>query len=297
MDWDRLRVFHTVVEAKSLTGAGLQLDLSQSAVSRQVSNLEKDLKTKLFNRHARGLVLTNEGEILYQTVRHVFKLLNTAQTKIFDSQDIVKGTLKIATTTAIGTGWLPQRLNTFSEKYPSLNLQFLLTDGSVDFSTREADIAIKFGNHKEPHPDLCVHHLFDVNLRVYGSEKYFKQFGKPESPEELSKHRLIVFGGDSISPVDNVNFLLNLGAKPGEIRTPFIQMANAFGILECVRGGLGIAVLADYIAKDYSDLIPLFPSVKHPINEMLLSYPKELAGLKRIDAFLKFMKKETKTLQ
>lgn len=297
MDWDRLRIFHTVVEAKSLTGAGVQLALSQSAVSRQISNLETSLNTKLFNRHARGLVLTNEGEILYQTVRHVFRLLNTAQTQISDSQDVVKGTLKIAATTAIGTVWLPQRLNNFAKKYPQLNLQFILTDGDVDFSTREADLAIRFGNQKEPHIDLSVHHLFDVNLRVYGSQKYFDAFGKPENTEDLSKHRLIVFGGHSVSPIDNVNFLLGLGAKNGEIRTPFIQMANAFGILECVRNGLGIALLADYIAQDYNDLIPLFPAVKHPINEMLCVYPKELNGSKRIEAFLSFMRQESKCLQ
>jgi DNA-binding transcriptional LysR family regulator len=296
MDWDRLRVFHAVVEAKSLTAAGTSLDLSQSAVSRQISSLEASLKAKLFNRHARGLVLTNEGEILYQTVRHVFKLLNTAQTKISDSHETVKGTLKIATTTAIGTVWLPPRLNKFSKKFPDLNLQFLLTDGGVDFAVREADISLRFGNQKEPHPDLMVHHLFDINLRVYGSLKYFEEFGKPESPEELAKHKLIVFGGDSISPVDNVNFLLTLGAKAGEIRTPFIQMANAFGILECVRNGLGIGVLADYIAKDFEGMVPLFPSVKHPVNEMLFVYPKELEGSKRVEAFLSFLRTESKSL-
>lgn len=296
MDWDKLRFFHAVVEAKSLTAAGAILDLSQSAVSRQISSLEASLDTKLFNRHARGLVLTNEGEILYETVRHVFKLLNTAQTKISDAHDLVKGTLKIATTTAIGTVWLPPRLRKFSKKFPELNLQFLLTDSAVDFAVREADISICFGNQKEPQPDLTVHHLFDVSLRVYGSLKYFEEYGKPETPQDLAKHKLIIFGGDSVSPVDNVNFLLSLGAKPGEIRTPFIQMANAFGILECVRNGLGIGVLADYIAKDFEGLTPLFPAVKHPINEMLLVYPKELDGSKRIDAFLNFLRNESKTI-
>ncbi len=72
MDWDRLRVFHTVAEIRNLTHAGAALNLSQSAVSRQVSSLEKDLNMPLFTRHARGLVLTSEGEILFETTRSLF---------------------------------------------------------------------------------------------------------------------------------------------------------------------------------------------------------------------------------
>jgi DNA-binding transcriptional LysR family regulator len=285
MDWDRLRIFHAVADVKSLTGAGEVLGLSQSAVSRQISALESDLETKLFVRHARGLILTDEGEILYDTVKNIFNALNTAKGKIIDKKDSYSGVLKIATTTAVGTVWLPTRLLKFTEKYPHIHFEFTLTDGDVDFSTREADIAIRFGNDQVIHPDLIVHHLFDVNLRIYGSETYFEKHGKPKTLEDLSKHQLIVYGSNAIAPAKHVNMLLRIGAAVFESRKPFIQMANAFGILQCVRHGLGIALLADYIANDYDDLIPILPDVKQSINELIMIYPKELEGSKRIEAF------------
>ena len=69
MDWDKLRIFHAVAEAGSFTHAGEKLNLSQSAVSRQISALEGSLKVPLFHRHARGLVLTEQGDVLYRTAR------------------------------------------------------------------------------------------------------------------------------------------------------------------------------------------------------------------------------------
>ena len=73
MDWDKLRVFHAVAEAGSFTHAGETLNLSQSAVSRQISGLEERLRVPLFHRHARGLILTEQGEILYRTTREIFR--------------------------------------------------------------------------------------------------------------------------------------------------------------------------------------------------------------------------------
>ena len=67
MDWDKLKIFHTVAEASSFTKASTILNLSQSAISRQIQSLESDLKIKLFERHARGLALTDNGKYLFKT--------------------------------------------------------------------------------------------------------------------------------------------------------------------------------------------------------------------------------------
>ena len=71
MDWNRLKVFHAVAEAGSFTHAGEALNLSQSAISRQISALEGELRTSLFHRHARGLILTEQGEIMERTAREM----------------------------------------------------------------------------------------------------------------------------------------------------------------------------------------------------------------------------------
>src|SRR6266487_6672425 len=82
MDWDKLRVFHAVAEAGSFTHAGEALNLSQSAVSRQISALEESLSVPLFHRHARGLILTEQGELLFRTARQVFAKLAMAESLI-----------------------------------------------------------------------------------------------------------------------------------------------------------------------------------------------------------------------
>ena len=78
MDWDKLRIFHAVADAGSLTHAGEVLHLSQSAVSRQIRALEESLNTTLFHRHARGLILTEQGELLFDATQAMVKRLDAA---------------------------------------------------------------------------------------------------------------------------------------------------------------------------------------------------------------------------
>ena len=113
MDWDKLKVFHAAAQAGSFTHAGEQLGLSQSAVSRQVSALEQELGVSLFHRHARGLILTEQGELLQSTAHDVFMKLEAARTKLTDSRERPNGELKVTTTVGIGVHWLTPRLGEF----------------------------------------------------------------------------------------------------------------------------------------------------------------------------------------
>ena len=103
MDWDKLRVFHAVAEAGSFTHAGEALNLSQSAVSRQISALEESLSVPLFHRHARGLILTEQGELLFRTARDVFSKLSMTEAMLTESREHPKGPLKVTTTVAFGS--------------------------------------------------------------------------------------------------------------------------------------------------------------------------------------------------
>ena len=115
MDWDKLRIFHAVADAGSFTHAGETLNLSQSAVSRQVSALEESLHVPLFHRHARGLILTEQGDVLYRTVKEVFHKLAMTEALISESREHPSGPLKITTTVAFGTTWLTPRIKEFIE--------------------------------------------------------------------------------------------------------------------------------------------------------------------------------------
>ena len=94
MDWDKLRIFHAAAEAGSFTKAGDSLGLSQSAVSRQVIALEQDMQAPLFHRHARGLIMTEQGELLFRTVKDVVQRLEATRVRLADSKERPRGELR-----------------------------------------------------------------------------------------------------------------------------------------------------------------------------------------------------------
>ncbi len=167
MDWDKLRVFHAVAEAGSFTHAGEMLNLSQSAISRQIGGLEASLKVPLFHRHARGLILTEQGELLYRTAHEVFGRLAMTAAQLAESKDRPKGPLKITTTVAFGSTWLAPRLREFIEVYPEIELSLLLADRDVDLSMREADVAVRLAPPTQP--DLIQRHLVTVHMLIYAA--------------------------------------------------------------------------------------------------------------------------------
>src|SRR5579883_480449 len=150
MDWDKLRVFHAVAEAGSFTHAGESLNLSQSAVSRQISALEESLSVPLFHRHARGLILTEQGEALYHTAREVFAKLAMTEAMLSESKDRPKGPLKVTTTVSFGSAWLTPRIREFTDLYPEIQVSLIVDDSELDLSMREADVAIRMSPPRQP---------------------------------------------------------------------------------------------------------------------------------------------------
>jgi DNA-binding transcriptional LysR family regulator len=165
MDWDKLKVFHAAAEAGSFTHAGEQLGLSQSAVSRQVSALEQELSVSLFHRHARGLILTEQGDLLFRTAHDVFMQLQAARAKLTDSRERPSGDLKITTTPGVGINWLIPRLGEFTALYPEIRISLIVTDEELDLSMREADVAIR--TRKPTQPDLIQRKLFAMGFHAY----------------------------------------------------------------------------------------------------------------------------------
>ena len=137
MDWDKLRIFQAVADAGSFTHAGERLNLSQSAVSRQISALEESLNVMLFHRHARGLILTEQGELLYRTARDMSAKLNTAEALLAESKDQPAGPLKITTTVGFGSTWLTPQHARVPRLYPDIDVSLVLrTTSSISACAR-----------------------------------------------------------------------------------------------------------------------------------------------------------------
>lgn len=287
MDWDKLRVFHAVAEAGSFTHAGDTLNLSQSAVSRQVGALEESLHVPLFHRHARGLILTEQGEVLYRTVKDVFHKLSMTEALISESRERPSGPLKITTTVAFGTTWLTPRLKEFVELFPDVDVSLILSDGSLDLGMREADVAIRMTKPKQA--DLVQRLLLTVQSHVYAAPEYLSDRGTPNVAEDLDQHAIILYGQDAAPPVASINWLLAAGADPEHQRKPVLRLNNLYGIYRAVRSGLGIAALPDYMVPETSNLIRILPDLAGPSIEAYFVYPEELRQSKRVSVFRDFL--------
>jgi len=287
MDWDKLRIFHAVAEAGSFTHAGDKLHLSQSAVSRQISALEISVKTPLFHRHARGLILTEQGETLYRTVKEVFYKLSMAQARLAESKDRPSGQLKVTTTVAFGSTWLAPHIKEFIDLYPEVDLSLLLSDQEVDLGMRQADVAIRMTPPRQP--DLIQRPLMTFKSHVYGAQEYIEKHGTPQKPEDLDNHKIIIFGEDAAQPVSSVNWLLHQGEDDDHPRKPVFQVNNQYGVYRAVRSGLGLAALSEFMIQEDSNLEHVLPELEGPPTQAYFVYPEELRHSKRITVFRDFL--------
>ncbi|AWK86370.1 LysR family transcriptional regulator [Azospirillum thermophilum] len=288
MDWDKLRVFHAVAEAGSFTHAGETLNLSQSAVSRQISALEESLGVPLFHRHARGLILTEQGELLHRTARDVFAKLSMTEAMLTESREHPKGPLRVTTTVAFGSTWLTPRINEFLSIYPDIQLTLLIDDNELDLAMREADIAIRMNTPRQP--DLIQRHLMSIRFHLYGHTSYLKKRGIPKTVAELEQHDIIIYPPDSRAPIPNVNWILELGE--GVVRRPILQVNSMYAIYRAVESGLGIAALPDFLVDGNKELVRVLPDVDGPKVDAYFVYAEELRHSKRIAVFRDFLVKK-----
>ncbi|QBF32215.1 LysR family transcriptional regulator [Thalassococcus sp. S3] len=287
MDWDKLRIFHAVADAGSLTHAGDKLNLSQSAVSRQVRALEEALNATLFHRHARGLILTEQGELLFDATKSMTKRLDAASARIRDSEEEVFGELRVTTTFGFGSLWLAPRLPKLYEKYPDLKVDLMLEERVLDLPMREADVAIRM---KEPsQADLIRKRLMSVRMCLFASRDYLDREGTPDDISDIADHRLICQSPSSAQVAAGASLVQHL--MTFNIRSS-LTVNNYFGVLQGVIHNLGIGVLPDYVTEDFPDLVRVMPEIESADVPVFLAYPEELRHSQRIAAFRDFVQDE-----
>lgn len=291
MDWDKLKVFYNVAESGSFTRAAIRLEIGQSAISRQISTFEERLGVPLFRRHARGLLLTEQGELLFRAAREVFSDLAMVQAKITENLKATQGTIKIAATVGFGVAWVAPRLHKFLTLYPDIQLTLKLSDDPVNLTIHESDVAISSSITEDG--DLIYRELLSRPLQIYASQDYLLKFGVPLEEDDLDNHRLVVFNDKDMLPFDNVNWLLTCGTQLGIKRDPYLSINNLQGIAHAVEKGSGIACLPAYVAQQYSNLVQILPNVQGPTVRFYFVYPNQLKDSKRIAHLWTFLKKES----
>ena len=287
MDWDKLKIFHAVAEAGSFTSATVILNLSQSAISRQIQSLEEDLKVKLFERHARGLTLTENGEYVYKTAHEVISKLKEVETSLGDQKHKTSGKLTITTVRSFGTHWLTPRIQEFMQLNPEIEIELIFDDKELDLSTRQADIGIFMRRPKQL--NYIQKKLIDLHYHIYASTKYLEKNGHPKNLKDLDKHKFITYGRGAPSPVFNPDWALKLGSKDNKKRKPVMKVNSVYGLLLAVQSGVGLAALPDYITVNIPNIVKILPDVEGPLTETHFVYPQSLKNVAKVKAFRNFL--------
>ena len=285
MDWDRLRIFLLVANEGSLTSASKRLNLSQSSISRQIKKLEDSLKVVLFHRHPRGLLLTEQGELLFKSTNKISLEINSAIAKINDSKDSAIGELKVTTTTGFGTLWLAPRLKKLYERNPNIQINLMLEEKLLNLSMREADIAIRLQSPSQA--DLIQRKLISVRIKFFSTQNYLDKHGVPSTIQDLAKyHRLICYSPKSTQITAGQRWI-----APFLERQSFslLFLNNYYGIFRAVRNGLGVGTLPDYLTSDFPELVQVLPEHQSDMVPVHIAYPQELKKSKRVEAFKEFV--------
>jgi len=287
MDWDKLKIFHVVAQAGSFTEASGTLNLSQSAISRQIQSLEQTLKTSLFERHARGLSLTEDGETLFKTANEVIVHLKDVETSLMEKKNKPSGKLIVTTVVGFGSIWLTPRIKEFMDKYPEMEVEVIVTDKELDLSTREADVAVWM--RQPTQLSYIQKKLIDINYHIYGSPKYLEENGYPNNVKDLDKHKFIVYGKGTPSPLSQTDWILKVGKKDSSKRKPVMRVNNIYSLLLAVESGVGLAALPDYMVQEKRTLVKVLPNVDGPKYEAHFVYPQSLKNVARVKSFRDFI--------
>lgn len=293
MDWDKLKTFHYAAEAGSLTAAAERLGLSQSAVSRQIAALEDAIGVPLFQRYARGLILTGPGMALIELTREMQAAAAMAESTLKDAREKVMGDLTVTAPVAFGSTWLAPRLVSFADGYPELKLRLLLDDREYDLLKLEAECAIRLWAAQ--HADLIQRKLLTVHVSLYAAPAYLARHGTPTTPEQLDRHRIVSYQRDASSPMRDLDWALRAGREEDAARSPTLEINNVYGMLRAVESGLGIGSLPDYMASANPNLVKVLPDLLGPSFDIFFIYPSDLRRSRRIAAFRQFLIEQTQS--
>lgn len=292
LDWDKLKTFHAAAETGSLTAAAEKLNISQSAVSRQIASLEDRLNTPLFHRHARGLTLTEQGHILYRTAHDMAHKVALAQAQVIDSRGKPQGKLRVSTPISLGSNWLMSVLPEFMQAYPEIDLQIILEDEEHDLSAMDVDCALRPWPTTEG--DVIERRLGTISQSLYASDLYLARKGAPSSLDDLDNHDIIAFGDLMPKRLHSTNWVLTAGRDAENPRKPIIELNNLHGIMRAAEAGLGIVGIPDYMTSMSRRLVKVLPQVRGEAFDVHFVYPSELRGSVKAKVFREFLLRVSK---
>jgi len=272
--FNSLDIFISVAETSSFTEAGKRLNMTGSAISKQVQNLETQLNAKLFYRTTRKVTLTEAGQLFFQRANHANILLNEAKEELKELQDLPTGNLKVNLPSSFGLRYLSNAVLEFCQAYPGINLDVRFTDRLVDVVAEGYDVVIRIG--KAADSSLRAKKIATGHFYATASKAYFDQYGQPESPEDLKNHKIIAYAGkiqpntwvykDLNNQTQQLHFEPAYTCDSGDMIKQFmlagmgISICPVFTTLDKLKTGELQTTLTQYETQPQWDIYALYPA-------------------------------------
>lgn len=251
MDYlSRIGIFLEVAKQESFAGAARELGITSSAVSKQVQNLEHELKVKLFNRTTRNVALTEEGALFFDRTRHALDDIAEAKEQLNDLTAKPRGVIRISIPTAFGQSHLKTPLAEFAKLYPEVTLDVSFDDRIINIAEESVDLVIRIAALQDS--SMIARKLIDAPICVCASPEYLEINGTPQVPEDLTDHCVVAYtrnkGAHEWRYKDNktdYEGVVTLNSR--------LKADNADMMVEASLHSLGIVIMPLFYLKKYID--------------------------------------------
>ena len=287
LDLELLSVFCRVAETSSFVQTGRELDMTTSAVSKRISRLEARLDVQLLTRTTRRVVPTDAGLELYQRGVAILGAVEEAQDAVSMFTHRLRGVLRVSGPMTLGEFHLAPLLPEFTERYPEIQLDLVLSDRWVNLVDEHFDLAVRVG--QLPDSTLRVRRMGKAPMVVVGSPEYFARHGRPELPADLLGHRCIRY---SLTPVGR-EWRFHVDGRPTTIPVNAqVHLNNGGAICAAAVGGRGVARLPLFCVEDAIDsgrLEVVLADFAPPPFDVVAIYPPAKKLPAKTRAFIDFI--------
>lgn len=293
METRLFHIFLAVVHHGSFAGAARSLDIDPSIVSRAISHLEADLGARLFHRSTRSIALTEAGDRFRGRIGPVSDELDQIRDEIRSNAKTLEGALCVSSSVAFGQTCIIPVLHGFKALYPALDIRLNFTDQNVDLVKDRVDVAIRLAPSLDL--DVVVTKLMDTRYHLYAAPNYLATAAPIAAPSDLKAHQTICFD----LPEFRTRWLMK--APSGGVTevpiAPSLVISSALGVKSAAMEGLGIAMLADWLARDAvqdGSLVPVLDAHQATATDFetaaWLIYPSRSFLPRKTRAFIDYFK-------
>jgi len=244
-----MRLFLTVVQTGSLSGAGRQSGLSPASVSRQITALEDDLGVRLLNRTSRRLSLTEAGQVYLERAERLLQDIDELRDSVSQMALKPRGTLRIQSRISLGTQHVAPMIPLFLAQYPDLKVDLWLTDNDLDLTEHGIDLAIRTGDLSDS--TLIGRRLASSPRVICASPEYWSEHGKPETPEAIIDHNCLTYRFEFGTAATLWQFRTDEGQSMNIQVNGNFQTINGEALRVAALSGLGVAMLPAWSVKDH----------------------------------------------